>query len=459
MDKDNDPLHYLLTLPPQELAAQLTTLHFADAIDLINACELDECVDIINRLDLGYAIELFDKPELQNREELLENLPAEKAKAILDGMSADEAKNVFQKMDSTAQKYLFALLSPVTRAEINKLRDYPDSSAGSLMTTEFITVPSTWSVETTLAHIRDVEHTRETVYSSYVIDPHTGELLRAISLRNLILADGKENILTAARGEQPIAISPYTDREDVARLFRRHDLLAVPVVDGGNHVIGIVTVDDVLDSMAQEMSEDTYKFGGMEALDKPYTHISFFEMFKKRAGWLCALFISEMLTASAMQYFNSELEKATVLSLFIPLIMSSGGNSGSQATSLVIRSLALRELKIKDWFSVALRELPTGVALGSLLGIIIVIRILLWQFSGFYNYGEHFMLIAISVCLSLVGVVTFGSLTGSMLPFLLKRFGFDPASASAPFVATLVDVTGLVIYFSIAMVVMRGTLL
>lgn len=459
MDKDNEPLDYLLSLPPHELAAQLTTLHFADSIDLINACDLDISTDIINHLNLAYAIELFDKPELQNREELLESLPAEKSKAILDGMSADEAKNVFQKMNLTTQKYLFALLSPVTRAEINKLRDYPDSSAGSLMTTEFITVPSSWNVEKVLAHIREVEHTRETVYSSYAIDPHTGELIKAISLRNLILADGKENILTAARGEQAIAISPYTDREDVARLFRRHDLLAVPVVDGGNHVIGIVTVDDVLDSMAQEMSEDTYKFGGMEALDKPYTNITFFEMFKKRAGWLSILFISEMLTASAMQYFSIELQKATVLSLFIPLIMSSGGNSGSQATSLIIRALALRELKIKDWFSVAMRELPTGIALGALLGAIIILRIFLWQVFGFYNYGEHFMLISLSVCLSLIGVVTFGSLTGSMLPFLLKRLGFDPASASAPFVATLVDVTGLVIYFSIAMVVMRGTLL
>ena len=230
------------------------------------------------------------------------------------------------------------------------------------------------------------------------------------------------------------------------------------MVDHGR-VIGIVTVDDVIDAIIQENTEDLQKLGGMEALNEPYMQIGFWEMIRKRGGWLAILFLSEMLTASAMQTYQSELEKAIVLTLFIPLIMSSGGNSGSQATSLLIRALALRELDLKDWWRVALREIPSGITLGAMLGTIGVVRIALWQHLGFYDYGEHWVLIALTVGAALIGIVTFGSLTGSMLPFLLQRIGFDPASASAPFVATLVDVTGLVIYFSVASLILRGTLL
>jgi magnesium transporter len=218
-------------------------------------------------------------------------------------------------------------------------------------------------------------------------------------------------------------------------------------------------VDDVIDAIVREQTEDVQKFGGMEALDEPYTEISFGRMIRKRAGWLCALFLGEMLTATAMGHFESEIARAVVLSLFIPLIISSGGNSGSQATSLIIRALALRELALRDWWRVALRELPSGLTLGVILGTIGIIRIVTWQQLGWYDYGAHWPLVAITVGAALVGVVTFGSLSGSMLPFLLKRLGFDPASASAPFVATLVDVTGLVIYFSVALLILRGSLL
>ena len=224
-------------------------------------------------------------------------------------------------------------------------------------------------------------------------------------------------------------------------------------------MLGIVTVDDIMDAMIEETTEDVHRFGGVGALDEPYMRASFWTMIRKRAGWLCVLFLSEMLTANAMQGYEGELQKAIVLTLFIPLIMSSGGNSGSQATSLVLRALALGEIGLRDWWRVALRELPTGVMLGSILGVVGIARIALWQVSGLYDYGEHWMLVAATVGLALVGIVTFGSLSGSMLPFALKRIGFDPASASAPFVATLVDVTGLVIYFSVALVVLRGTLL
>jgi magnesium transporter len=248
------------------------------------------------------------------------------------------------------------------------------------------------------------------------------------------------------------------DREDVARLISKYDLLAVPVVDH-DRVIGIVTVDDVIDAIVQENTEDVQKFGGMAAINEPYMEVGFWQMMRKRGGWLCALFLSEMLTASAMQGYEGELEKAIVLTLFIPLIMSSGGNSGSQATSLLIRALALRELELKDWWRVALREIPTGLALGAMLGLVGIVRISLWQYLGLYDYGEHWALVALTVGVALIGIVMFGSLTGSMLPFILQRIGFDPASASAPFVATLVDVTGLVIYFTVASLILRGTLL
>ena len=245
----------------------------------------------------------------------------------------------------------------------------------------------------------------------------------------------------------------------MARLISKYNLLAVPVIGEAGNILGVVTVDDVIDAIVAEGTEDVQKFGGMEAIDGPYLRIGFLTMIKKRAGWLAALFLSEMLTASAMQHYSTELEKAVVLTLFIPLVMSSGGNSGSQATSLIIRALALRELRLRDWWSVALREIPTGLTLGAILGVIGMTRIVLWQALGFYNYGEHWLLVAATVGAALVGIVSFGSLAGSMLPFALKRLGFDPARASAPFVATVVDVTGLVIYFSIAFVILKGTLL
>lgn len=444
-------------LPDGMLAAELGQLRIADSIDILNTLDNKRRIALITLLPEAYAVGLFDKPELNNREDLLEYLPGKHAAAILDGMSADEATDVFQAMDEKTRRRLFVQLQPGTRAEIQKLTCYEDDTAGALMTTEFIAVPATWTVAETLKHIRAVERTRETVYVAYVVEPETGVLLKALSLRLLVLAQPDDKILSV--GVDPITIRSNTDREDVVQLFRRHDLLSVPVVDESNHVIGIVTVDDVLDAMAEEMSEDAQKFGGMEALDKPYMLISFWEMFRKRGGWLSVLFLGELFTASAMQFFEDELEKAIVLTLFIPLIMSSGGNSGSQATSLIIRALALREITLKDWWRVVLREVPTGLSLGFLLGLLGVIRVVAWHYLGIYDYGEHWILIAFTIGATLIAIVTFGSIIGSMLPFLLKRCGFDPASASAPLVATLIDVTGIVIYFTIAALILTGALL
>ncbi|ALE04134.1 magnesium transporter [Bartonella ancashensis] len=444
---------------PEKLAEELKNRHFADSIDIINGLDIMERVATLNFLPLDYTIELFNKPELEQSAAILELLPINRSVEILDGMSADAATDLFQEMSEETRTQLYALLNPLTRTELKKLTSYPDHTAGALMTTEFIAVPADWTVQKTLDHIRDVEQTRETVYTSYVVDPATGSLIKAVSLRSLILASPSDKILNVSTHDEPITISPLTDHEDVARLFRRHDLLSVPVVDDSNHVIGIVTVDDVLDTIVDEMSEDTHKFGGLEALDKPYMQVGFLGMMKKRGGWLALLFMGEMLTASAMQHFEDELEKALVLTLFIPLIMSSGGNSGSQATSIIIRALALRELTLKNWWKVIIREIPAGITLGLLLGSIGIVRIITWQQLGIYDYGEHWMFVALTVGTALVGVVTFGSLSGSMLPFILKSFKFDPASASAPFVATLVDVMGIIIYFSIASLILSGTLL
>jgi magnesium transporter len=327
------------------------------------------------------------------------------------------------------------------------------------MTTEFVGVPSTWTAAQVRQHVHDVGSAKETVYAIYVLDEKTQRLQQVISLREVMTASDTTPVKEIGDSRKPVTTRPLTDREEVARLIAKYNLLAIPVVDEANHVLGIVTVDDVIDALVKEQTEDVQKFGGLEALDEPYMEIGLVQMIRKRAGWLCALFLGEMLTATAMGYFAREIERAVVLAIFLPLIISSGGNSGSQATSLIIRAMALREVNLRDWRRVAAREIPAGLTLGAILGTIGFIRIVAWQDLGFYNYGPHFLLVATTVAISLVGVVLFGSLSGSMLPFVLRRIGFDPASASAPFVATLVDVTGLIIFFTVALVVLRGTLL
>jgi magnesium transporter len=414
---------------------------------------------VLAELPAERAVEILDQPELDLAPEIIALLPTEQVGRLLGAMAADRAADIFRRLNEPTRSRLLACLDADTRTAVEHLLVYPPNTAGSIMTTEFVSVPATWTARQTLQHIRQVERTRETVYAIYVLDPQTRRLLRSISLRRAIAADPDAPILSAARMLEPITVSPLTDREEVGRLFRKYDLLAVPVVDNVGHVLGIVTVDDVIDAILKESSEDVQKFGGMEAIEQSYMHIGFAQMIRKRAGWLCALFVSEMLTASAMQHFQSELEKAIVLTLFIPLIMSSGGNSGSQATSLLIRALALQELRLRDWWRVALRELPTGIVLGSILGIIGIARIALWQQLGLFDYGAHWELVAVTVGAALVGIVAFGSIAGSLLPFVLQWLGFDPASASAPFVATLVDVGGLVIYFTVAIAFLSGTLL
>ena len=444
---------------PAALAARLADELPADIAEALNEQIPQVAAAILQNLPLETAIAVLDTPSLRDAGEIIEAIPRDRVVPMLSGMSADRAADVLLELDEPVRSDLLARLDAETKASVRQLLIYPEESAGSLMTTEFVSVPATWTVAQTLQHVRMVERTRETVYAIYVLDPRSKVLLRTLPLRRLITADPNASVLAAAPTRRPVTISPLASRDEAARLISKYDLLAVPVVDGTGQLVGIVTVDDVIDAIVERQTEEVQRFGGMEAIDEPYMDIGFAKMIRKRAGWLCALFLSEMLTTSAMQGFQSELEKAIVLTLFIPLIMSSGGNSGSQATSLLIRALALRELRLADWWRVALRELPTGIMLGTILGGIGIARITLWQMFGLYDYGAHWMLIAATVGTTLVGIVTFGSLVGSMLPFLLRTVGFDPAAASAPFVATLVDVTGLVIYFGVAALILRGTLL
>ena len=439
--------------------AELITGYVADAVERLNAFDGESAATLVARLPFERAVEVLDQPELLHGDEILPALPSLTAGRLLTAMSADRAADLLRYMAPEPRAALLDVVDPEVARTLRALMSWPPRSAGSIMTTEYVAVPVGATVGEVLRHIRQVERTRETVYAIYLVDPATRALVQTLSLRRLITGEPDQPALSLALPRDPVTATPQMSREEVARLISRHDLLAVPVLDANRRMLGIVTVDDVIDAIVEESTEDVQKFGGLEASSEPYLQIGFGGMIRMRAGWLCALFLSEMLTASAMQHFADELQRAVVLTLFIPLIMSSGGNSGSQATSLLIRALALGQLRLKDWWRVAVREAPTGLVLGAILGVVGVGRIALWQVLGIYDYGVHWKLVALTVGLGLVGIVTFGSLAGSMLPFVLKRVGFDPASASAPFVATLVDVTGLVIYFSVAYAVLHGTLL
>ncbi len=453
-------LLYLLHGDPAELQEALQGLRAADIAEALRGLQPDAASKLMAALPFDLAVQVFDEPELEgHRCSVIQHMDEEPAAALIEAMSSDQQADLFRELPNHERPRFLKRLEPSTRDALTLLLKYPPETAGGIMTTEFVSMPETWTVQQALDYISKVGRAKETVYTIYLVDPDQRTLVQVVSLRDLMLADRSQRVNAVGNRRKPLAVPPTMDREEVARLISKYNLLAIPVVDDGNHVLGIVTVDDVIDAIVRESTEDVQKFGGMEALDEPYSEISFGKMIRKRAGWLCALFLSEMLTATAMQHFEGEIQRAVVLSMFIPLVMSSGGNSGSQATSLIIRALALREIRLGDWWRIAARELPTGLTLGSILGVIGLVRIELWQHLHLYDYGPHHILVAFTVGAALVGIVAFGSLAGSMLPFLLKRIGFDPASASAPFVATLVDVTGLIIYFSVAFLILRGTLL
>jgi len=449
----------LLEESPADVAAETEEMHAADLADVAELLPEDQVLEFLAALPAARAADVLEYLDEELRAELLEKMSTRQAAELVTQMTPDDRADTLEGIDEERAEEILSEIPAEQRRETEQLLSYEPDTAGGLMTTEFVSVPASWTVEQALEGVRTAARSgrREAMYAVYVTD-EAGRLVGVLSLRELLAAQPGSRMSDQAWTEV-VTVGPHADREEVARVTSNYDLVAVPVVSESGHIMGVITVDDVIDVIQQEQTEDVQKLGGMEALDEPYPTISLLRMVKKRAGWLSALFLGEMLTATAMGYFEKEIARAVVLSLFIPLIISSGGNSGSQATSLIIRALALRELEVRDWWKVALRELPSGLALGTILGVIGVVRILIWYHLGWQTYDGHPYLVAFTVGFALLGVVTFGSLAGSMLPFVLKRVGFDPASASAPFVATLVDVTGLVIYFTVAIVILRGTLL
>lgn len=444
---------------PSEVAAALADQHAADIVDVLNQCELPAAGQLLALLPVNRAVEVLDQPALSRPAELLQSLEGETASTLLGSMSPDRAADLLRHLEEPQRSRFLARLTTQKQDILQRLLAYPAHTAGSVMTTDFVAVPATWTVGETIAHLRTVDHLRDTINAVHVFEEPGERLVKVTSLRQLLFSNGDTSIHAASRERRLVTVNPFQDREDVARLMSKYDLLAVPVVDDAGKAIGIVTVDDIMDVMIAESSEDLQKFGGMESINRPYLDIGFGEMIRKRGGWLAALFVGEMLTASVMQFYEAALAQAIVLALFIPLIMSSGGNSGSQAGSLLTRALALQQVRLGDWWRVVVRELPVGLTLGALLGVVGMARIMLWHYLGLYDYGEHWMLIALTIGAALVGVVTFGSLAGTLLPFGLQALKLDPATASAPLVATLVDVTGIAIYLSIALLILSGTVL
>ncbi|HYR24028.1 MAG TPA: magnesium transporter [Chthoniobacterales bacterium] len=429
----------------------------ADVAEVILDLPEDEQVIIFRVLPATLAADVFEYIGIEEQQNLLRAMAHEQVVGILNEMSPDDRTALLEELPSEAARQLIKLLTPEERKIARSLLGYPEGSVGRLMTPDFIAVHEDWTVQHVLDYVREFGHDSETLNVVYVVDDHN-KLIDDVRMREFLLRPLSAKV-SEIRDQNFAALKVTDSQEEALNLFRKYDRIALPVLDSNGVLVGIVTSDDMLDVAEEEATEDIQKLGGMEALDEPYTTIPLLRMVKKRATWLIILFLGEMLTATAMQGYNGEIEKAAILAMFLPLIISSGGNSGSQATTLVIRAMALGELGLRDWFRVVRKELLSGLSLGLILGTIGFFRISLWQYLHIFDYGQYHWLVAVTVGAALVGVVLWGTVSGAMLPFLLRRLGLDPATSSAPFVATLVDVTGLIIYFNVALFILRGTLL
>jgi magnesium transporter len=438
------------------LRDMLRNRHAGDIAALLTALSIEDQVVVFRIMPRKDAAEVFEYLSQDAKEALLKAMAQEDVAELLNNMAPDERTLFLDELPAEATRQLLALLTPAERSVALRLLGYPEKSVGRLMTPNYVAVREQWTIREVLDYVRTHGQDSETLNVIYVVDEQ-GLLVDDVRIRELLLA-ALESRIGDLMDRRFVALKATDDQEGAVAVFREYDRTALPVTDTAGMLIGIVTIDDVLDVAEATATRDIQRIGGSEALDEPYISIAFGRMIQKRAGWLMALFLGEMLTATAMGAFEAEISKAVVLALFVPLIISSGGNSGSQASTLVIRALALGEVGLHDWWRVMRREVLAGLALGAILGSIGFLRISVW--SAFSDiYGPYWLSVAITVAISLVGVVLWGTLSGSLLPFALKRLGFDPAASSAPFVATLVDVTGLVIYFSVALVVLRGTLL
>jgi magnesium transporter len=428
----------------------------AELVELIEEEEEREQLIIFRLLPLNLATQVFEYLNLDIQKHFLANLSQDKISDILNEMSPDDRTALLEFLPDDFVKELIQTLSEPERRVTLELLGYPEYSVGRLMTPDYIAIRENWTVQQVLDYIRRHGGQSETLSVLYVTDER-GILIDDIGIREVLLADPQKRV-RELMDNRYVFLKAMQDQEEAIEVFRRNDRVALPVVNDEGLLFGIVTIDDILDIREEEDTEDIQKLGGSEALDEPYLNIPLPRMVQKRAGWLVILFLGELLTASAMQFFEGELQKAIVLVQFIPLIISSGGNSGSQATSLIIRAMSLGEFTVRDWWMVLRREILSGLALGVILGVVGFGRIAVWQMIT-PIYGEHWVPVGLTVAFALLGIVLWGSLAGSMLPMLLKRLGLDPATSSAPFVATLVDVTGLIIYFTVALVFLRGTLL
>jgi magnesium transporter len=433
----------------------LNNQNISDVAELINDFP-DYESQIIANMSTHRAASTFKILDFPTQKRIIQELPAFKTAELLNDLSADDRTSFLEELPSEVVKELIKTLDPEERKITLSLLGYPESSVGRLMTPDYIAVHKDWTVKEVIEHIREVGKDSETIDVVYVVDDK-GLFIDDIRIREIILANPEKKIEDVIDNRY-VALNVTDDQETASLAFKMNHRVALPVLDNNKVLLGIVTIDDVLWVAQEEFTEDIQKIGGTEALDAPYLEMPLMKLFKKRIVWLVVLFLGEMLTATAMGYFEDDIAKAVVLALFIPLIISSGGNSGSQASTLIIQAMALGEIHIADWWRVMRREVISGLMLGSVLGIIGFTRVMLWN-QIFHTYGEHSLLIACTVGFSLVGVVLWGTFAGSMLPIVLKKCGADPAASSAPFVATLVDVTGLVIYFSVAFVIMHGVLL
>lgn len=428
----------------------------ADLAGLIAGLTEEEQPLAFRAVPKDLAPQTFEYLDLETQKTLLDSLSEEELSGILNVMAPDDRTELLEDLPEETVSELMTLLNTEERAVAQSLLEYPENSIGRLMTPDHIRVRRDWTVERVLEHIRTYGRESETLDILPVVDEE-GRLIDEIRIREILLAQ-PGTLVQELMDNQYVALSVTDPQETAVEIFRRYDRPALPVVDATGRLVGIVTVDDVLDVVEEEATEDIQKIGGMEALDVPYLSTSVPLMVKKRASWLVVLLLGEMLTTWAMGAYEHEIARAVVLALFVPLIISSGGNSGSQAATLIVRALSLGEVKLRDWWAVMRREILSGLLLGLILGIVGFARIAIWStFSDIY--GPYWPEIGLTVGISLVGIVLWGTLSGSMLPFLLKRMGADPATSSAPFVATLVDVTGVVIYFTVAMMLLQGKLL
>jgi len=435
----------------------LKDLSYAKLHEDWNELELEEKLKRFKGLATADAEEFFRELDANEEAEILAAMPAREQRLWIRVLDPDDAADVLQEIEEEDRPRYLELLDESTRTEVTALMAYAEDEAGGLMSPRYARVRPDMTVDEALAYLRkQALEEVETVYVVYVLDGQQ-HLLGVVSVRRLFTSGSAKKVSDVMRTNL-ITAAEDDDQEDLSKLFKEHNLLAIPVVDFDGRMKGIVTIDDIVDVVEEEATEDIQKMGGSEALGDPYLKIALSEMIKKRAGWLFVLFLGELLTANAMGYFEDQIAKAVILALFLPLIISSGGNAGSQASTLVVRAMALDEVRLRDWWRVMQREIIVGSSMGVILGIVGYIRVIVWE-AAFHTYGEHAQLIGITVGLSLVGIVLWGSVSGSILPFVLKRAGFDPASASTPFVATLVDVTGVVLYFTLASLILKGTML